>query len=86
MASIFDNNKYFIKSEGLFRTAFENLQDTLEFEYVELLVLYGNSLKQIENRAREGEELVRKAKVKLEQIPPWAEMASYAFVPDFNIN
>ena len=86
MAHIFGQEKMYVRSEGLFANARQILENNIGFEKVEMWFLFGNMLRQIDIRKKEGEEMIEKGKKEASELPVWYPYLVNLFVPEMEFN
>lgn len=84
LGHLFGRERMFIRGEGLFANATQLLEKSNRFEKVECCLLFGNMLRQIDIRQREGEELIRKGKAMASEMPFWYPYLVNLIVPEMD--
>ena len=86
LGHLFGEQKMYVRGEGLFANARDVLEKTNKYEKVEMRFLFGNMLRQIEIRKKEGEEMIERGKKEASEMPEWHPYLVNFFVPEMEFN
>jgi len=68
---MFAREQMFVRGEGLFSNARQILEKENVYEKVEMFYLFGNMLRQVDNRRAEGDKLIERGKEESRKMPSW---------------
>ena len=86
LGHMFSKEKMFVRGEGLFAHAKGILESQYCYEKIEMYLLFGNMLRQIDIRRSEADQLVEKAKAEAAKMPVWYPYLVNLCVTPMDIN
>ena len=86
-ALFYEGSKDYVRAEGLFREALRKMSDddSLHYNMVYCLKCYGNMLKDMPDRQKDGDSMLMKAYNLMEDLPSWQPRLEHVLFEEMNI-
>jgi hypothetical protein len=87
MALFYEGSKDYVRAEGLFRQALKTMEDdkSVSYNMVYCLKSYGNMLKDLEGREKDGAAMLSKAYSLMDGLPGWTNKIDHVLFEEMNI-